>query len=252
LDKLKILNLSHSKLLKTTPNFSLLPSLEKLIMKDCPSLTKVHPSIGDLKNLLLINFKDCTSLGNLPREIYQLTSLTTLILSGCSNINKFDEDIVQMKSLRTLIAAKTGVKQAPFSIVRLKSIMYISLCGYEGLSCDVFPSLIWSWMSPTINSIPHIPHIPLDVESNNLGLGYQSPMARSCSTLRGAWIQCCSEIQLNEELRRLLNDLNIVDFTESETSYVSQISDLSLKPLLIILGKSLSQVPSLSPQSHLY
>ncbi|WJX63623.1 hypothetical protein P8452_48486 [Trifolium repens] len=242
LDKLKILNLSHSKLLKTTPNFSLLPSLEKLIMKDCPSLTKVHPSIGDLKNLLLINFKDCTSLGNLPREIYQLTSVTTLILSGCSNINKFDEDIVQMKSLRTLIAAKTGVKQAPFSIVRLKSIMYISLCGYEGLSCDVFPSLIWSWMSPTMNSLPHSPHISLDVESNNLGLGYQLPMARSCSTFRGVWIQCSSEIQLNEELKRLVNDLNSVDFSESETSHASQISDLSLKSLWITLGsKSLSQ-----------
>ncbi|KAH1069156.1 hypothetical protein GLYMA_03G087500v4 [Glycine max] len=37
---LKILNLSHSKDLTETPDFSTLPSLEKLILKDCPSLCK--------------------------------------------------------------------------------------------------------------------------------------------------------------------------------------------------------------------
>ncbi|KAL5062898.1 hypothetical protein RYX36_024635, partial [Vicia faba] len=36
LEKLKVLNLSHSKYLKRTPDFSKLPNLEKLIMKDCP------------------------------------------------------------------------------------------------------------------------------------------------------------------------------------------------------------------------
>jgi hypothetical protein len=101
-------------------------------------------------------------------------------------------------------------------------------------------------MSPTINSLPHSPYISLDVESNNL------PMARSCSTFRGVWIQCSSEIQLNEELKRLVNDLNSVDFTESETSHASQISDLSLKSLWITLGsKSLSQVPFMSSLSVL-
>ncbi|KEH28178.1 disease resistance protein (TIR-NBS-LRR class), putative [Medicago truncatula] len=246
LDKLKILNLSHSKYLKNTPNFSLLPSLEKLIMKDCPSLSEVHPSIGDLNNLLLINFKDCTSLGNLPREISQLMSVTTLILDGCSNITELEEDVVQMKSLKTLMAARTGIEKAPFSIVSSKSIVYISLCGFEGFARDVFPCLIRSWMSPTINSLPHIPHMSLGVESNDLRLGNQSSTLRSCSTPRSVWVQCCSDIQLTEELKRLLNDLNSVDFTESETSHALQISDLSLKSFVITLGKSLSQVPSLS------
>ena len=86
LEGLKILNLSHSMYLTSTPDFSKLPNLENLIMKDCQSLFEVHSSIGDLKKLLLINFKDCTSLRNLPREIYQLTSVKTFILSGCSKI----------------------------------------------------------------------------------------------------------------------------------------------------------------------
>ncbi|GAU30761.1 hypothetical protein TSUD_354860 [Trifolium subterraneum] len=121
LEKLKVLNLSHSKYLRSTPDFSKLPNLEKLIMKDCPSLSEVHSSIGDLKNLLLINLKDCTNLSNLPGEIYQLTSVKTLILSGCSKIDKLDEDILQMESLTTLVATNSGVKQVPYSILETAS-----------------------------------------------------------------------------------------------------------------------------------
>ncbi|GAU37318.1 hypothetical protein TSUD_354750 [Trifolium subterraneum] len=111
LGNLKILNLSHSKYLTCTPEFSKSPNLEKLIMKDCPNLSEVHQSIGDLNNLLLINLKDCTSLNNLPKKIYKLKSLKTLILSGCSKIDRLEEDIVQMESLTTLIAKDTAIKE---------------------------------------------------------------------------------------------------------------------------------------------
>ncbi|XP_027337079.1 TMV resistance protein N-like [Abrus precatorius] len=157
LETLKIINLSHSRYLTKTPDFSKLPNLEQLILKDCPSLSDVHHSIGDLSNLLLINLKDCISLSNLPNRIYQSKSLQTLILSGCSKIDKLEENIVQMESLRTLIAKDAAIKEMPRSIVRSKSIGYISLCGYEGFTRDVFPSLLWSWMSPTMNPMSCIP-----------------------------------------------------------------------------------------------
>ncbi|ESW06224.1 hypothetical protein PHAVU_010G029700 [Phaseolus vulgaris] len=67
---LKVLNLSHSKYLTKTPDFSRLPSLEQLILKDCPRLRQVHQSIGCLCNLILLNLKDCTSLSTLPSEIF--------------------------------------------------------------------------------------------------------------------------------------------------------------------------------------
>ncbi|XP_058746890.1 disease resistance protein RUN1-like [Vicia villosa] len=258
LDKLKILNVSYSRYLKKSPDFSKLPNLEKVIMKNCPSLSEVHPSIGDLKNILLINLKDCTDLRNLPRKIYQLKTLKTLILSGCSKIDELDEDIVQMESLTTLTAKGTSVKQVPYSILRLKSIGYIFLCGYEGLSRDVFPSLIWSWMSPTVNSLPHtspfggksLSLVSLDVESNIMD--YQSSMLTSLSKLRSVWVQCQSEIQLTRELRKFIDDLYDVKFNELETtSHGSQISNLSFRSLLIgmgsfqlvidTLGKSISQ-----------
>ncbi|KAI9104379.1 hypothetical protein K1719_022951 [Acacia pycnantha] len=54
-----------------------------------------------------------------------------------------------MESLTILEASQTAITQAPISLVRMKNIKYVSLCGYEGLSRDVFQSLIFSWMPPT-------------------------------------------------------------------------------------------------------
>lgn len=202
-------------------------------MKDCPSLSEVDQSIGDLSNLRLINLKDCTNLSNLPRKFYQLKSLNKLILSGCSKIDKFEEDIVQMESLTIVIAKDTAVKKVPYSIVLSKSIGYISLSGYEGLSRDVFPSLIWSWMSPTRS-------VSFDVESNNLLLSI-------LSKLRGVKVQCFLENQV-QEFRRFLDNLYDASFTGLNTPHASQILDLSTRSVLIGMGrdtrgKSISQVP---------
>ncbi|XP_057451408.1 disease resistance protein RUN1-like isoform X2 [Lotus japonicus] len=148
LDRLKFLNLSHSHHLTQTPDFSRLPNLEKLILKDCPQLSTVHSTIGDLKYLKLVNLKDCKSLSDLPRSIYKLKSLKSLVLSGCSKLYKLEEDIMQMESLTSLLADGTAITQVPFSLMRLKSIKHVSICGYEGLSSHIFPSLIFSGMSP--------------------------------------------------------------------------------------------------------
>ena len=152
LEELKILNLSHSHYLTETPEFSMIPRLEMLILKDCPQLFAVHYSIGDLKCIVLLNLKDCKSLENLPRSVYNLKSLKTLDISGCSKIEKLEEDIGQMESLTTLLANQTAIAKVPYSLVRLKRVKHVSLCGYEGLPRDVFPSLVWSWMSPTHRS----------------------------------------------------------------------------------------------------
>ncbi|CAK8560093.1 unnamed protein product [Lathyrus sativus] len=245
LEKLKVLNLSHSKYLKRTPDFSNLQNLEKLIMKDCENLSEVHPSIGDLKNLLLINLKDCTSLSNLPREIYQLITVKTLILSGCLKIEILEEDIMQMESLTTLIATNSGVKEVPFSILRLNSIGYISLCEYEGLRHDVFPSLIWSWISPTKNFIPRVSpfggnslsHVSLNIESNYMD--YHSPVLTILSNLRCVWVQCHSEIHLTQELRKFVDALHDVNFTKFETtSHGPDTSSYSLRSLVIGMGSN--------------
>ncbi|KAI9070716.1 hypothetical protein K1719_047321 [Acacia pycnantha] len=152
LKRLKILNLSYSPNLVQTPDFSKLPNLEKLILKDCPNLSKIHDSIGFIDKLLLLDLEDCIGLQSLPRSIYRLRCLEILILSGCVNIEKLEEDIEQMESLATLIAPT--IKQVPFSLLKLKSLLHLSICGHEGLADYVIPSLFRSWMSPTKSPLP--------------------------------------------------------------------------------------------------
>ncbi|KAI9070445.1 hypothetical protein K1719_047590, partial [Acacia pycnantha] len=67
LEMLKILNLSYSSYLVRTPDFSKLPNLEKLILKDCRSLSKIHDSIEFLDKLLLLDLENCIGFQSLPK-----------------------------------------------------------------------------------------------------------------------------------------------------------------------------------------
>ncbi|TQD84313.1 hypothetical protein C1H46_030141 [Malus baccata] len=82
LPRLKILNLSHSHGLRTTPDFSGLLNLERLILKDCINLVEVDESIGYLEKLVVLNLEGCKNLTKLPK----LRSIQDLILSGCSKL----------------------------------------------------------------------------------------------------------------------------------------------------------------------
>lgn len=147
-EKLKFLNLSHSHYLTQTPDFSKLPNLMKLILKDCKSLSEVHHSIGCLNRLVFVNLRDCRVLESLPKSFYKLKALETLILSGCSRLANLDEDLGDMISLTTLLADNTGIRKVPFSIVRLKNLKHLSLCGLRGSTSKSLPSLLWSWVMP--------------------------------------------------------------------------------------------------------
>ncbi|BBH09935.1 Disease resistance protein TIR-NBS-LRR class family [Prunus dulcis] len=102
LPTMKILNLSHSHYIKETPDFSFVPNLEVLILKDCPSLVDVHESIGKIETLTELNMEDCKNVRKL--DISQLRFLETLIISGCSNLSEFPMDMRKMKSLKVFQA----------------------------------------------------------------------------------------------------------------------------------------------------
>ncbi|CAL1385157.1 unnamed protein product [Linum trigynum] len=113
LPELKILNLNHSHNLVRTPNFNGLPSLERLLLKDCASLTELDESICDLKGLELLNLQDCTSLRKLPSDFGTLKScLCVLILSGCLNLQQMPKDLSEMESLKFLAADGVGKNQS--------------------------------------------------------------------------------------------------------------------------------------------
>ncbi|KAK2993646.1 hypothetical protein RJ640_019286 [Escallonia rubra] len=101
---LKILNLSRSPYLIRTPDFSRLPNLERLILKDCTGLVEVHESIGDLQSsLVLLNLKGCKSLRKLPSTIGRLKFLETLIISGCASLDRLPEEISMMEFLSVFL-----------------------------------------------------------------------------------------------------------------------------------------------------
>jgi hypothetical protein len=196
---------------------------------------------------------DCTGLLTLPRSIYELEKLETLILSGCSRIEKLEEDLEQMKSLITLIADKTGITKVPFSIVRLKNIGYISLSGFKGLSRDVFPSLIRSWMSPSNNVISLVQSSAYMSSS----LGTSKDLQKSLGTskelqkLRILCVECGSDLQLTQNIARFLYVLkatNCQDLEESASSTTSEIFDMHASPLI---DDCLGQVQTSNSKNHL-
>ncbi|KAL2337841.1 hypothetical protein Fmac_012287 [Flemingia macrophylla] len=237
MEKLKILNLSHSHYLRQTPNFSNLPNLEKLVLIDCPMLSEVSHSIGCLNKVHLINLRDCISLRNLPRSIYKLKSLKTLILSGCFKIDKLEEDLEQMEALTTLVADRTAITKVPFSIVKSKNIGYISLCGYEGFSRNVFPSIIWSWMSPTNSLFPHIEIFAghssiMSLDLANSCSHHLSSISKELSELQSLWVECDSELQLSQVATNILDALYATNSKKLEsfatTSQMPKMNNLAL------------------------
>ncbi|KOM58395.1 hypothetical protein LR48_Vigan11g142900 [Vigna angularis] len=213
LRSLKVLNLSHSEHLTTTPDFTGLPSLEHLIFKYCSRLRKLHQSIGSLNSLTLLNLKYCTSLNNLPTKIYDLKSLRTFILSGCS-IHIMDKDIAKLESLITLIAENTAVRHVPFSIVSSKGIGYMSLRRFEGLSNNLFPSIIRSWMSPTMNPISYIHSFCMDMEDNTIDI---APLLSTLAHIRSVLVACDTELQLSKQVTNILVEY-FANITESGIS----------------------------------
>ncbi|XP_068343922.1 disease resistance protein RPV1-like [Pyrus communis] len=127
LQKLKIINLSYSRFLIKSPDFSQLPNLEELILEGCGNLSEIHPSIGHLKRLSLVNLTSCYRLISLPRDFYELKSVETLYLNQCSKLSELHEDLGEMISLRILEVELTVIRQVPPSIVGLKNLTRLSL-----------------------------------------------------------------------------------------------------------------------------
>ncbi|GAU29182.1 hypothetical protein TSUD_276010 [Trifolium subterraneum] len=201
MEQLKILNLSHSHSLRQTPDFSNMPNLVKLILTDCPMLSEISPSIGHL-----------------------------------NEIDKLEDDLEDMKSLTTLIANNTAIARVPFSVVRSKSIGYISLCGYEGFSHDVLPAIIWSWMSPTSNlpspfqtPVGMSSLFPLDVQ--NSSSHELSSISKYLPWLRCLLVECDSELQLSRDTKIILEALYTSNSKELESTATSQVSNVKTSAL---------------------
>jgi len=145
-----------------------------------------------------------------------------------------------MESLTTLLADNTALTRVPFSILRSKSIVYISLCSHEGFSCDVFPSIIKSWISPTNNLPSHFQtstimssHVPLDVpRSSSHEL---SSISMYLPSIRSLWVKCSSELQVSHDAAIILEALYAANSKELEPT-TTQVSRNPSKSLFIQMG----------------
>ncbi|TQD88246.1 hypothetical protein C1H46_026127 [Malus baccata] len=211
LDKLKILNLSHSHDLTQSLDFSKLPNLENLILEDCKRLAKVHESIGDLKSLVLVNLKDCETLEALPGSLDKLKSVITLVLDGCSRLQSLPDNLGNMASLVNLSADGTAIEKVPPSIGRLETLMYLSL---RNLKCSLqLPSLRGLRSLTELNlADSKLEEVPNDIGSGLpclQGLYLDNNNFRSLPSLRGL-----SKLQ-NLSLNGCINLVEITDLPKS-------------------------------------
>ncbi|XP_006363488.1 TMV resistance protein N-like isoform X2 [Solanum tuberosum] len=222
---LKILNLSHSHFLRRTPDFSGLPNLEKLILKDCVRLFHIHESIGDLQELVLLNLRDCKSLSNLPRSFCKLNSLETLIISGCSGLALSTIDLGNLESLKTLHADEINydhekswvalwqswsskLRKSPdydnFSLYSLSS----SLVSLSLARCKLTDDAL----SLGVNNLFSLRHLNL---SGNL-ISNLPQSITNLSMLQDLWLDACPNLQSLPNLPSRLIKLKATECTSLE------------------------------------
>ncbi|XP_062009366.1 disease resistance protein RUN1-like [Rosa rugosa] len=125
---LRLINLSGSPYLRSTPDFTEVPDLENLVLQDCTSLVEIHPSLGFLKKLVSLNMRNCKSIKSIPPFI-TLESLQILRLSLCSGLKKCPEIEGNMKILVKLHLDGTSIKDLPPSIERFTGLTMLDLTG---------------------------------------------------------------------------------------------------------------------------
>ncbi|XP_058216898.1 disease resistance protein RPV1-like [Rhododendron vialii] len=127
---LKILNLSHSYDLAKTPDFSELPNLERLVLKNCRSL---------IEETLVIS--GCSNLDGLPTNMGNMESLTVLEVDGIALSQSFPTN-GQVNVVQSFIwpwrwkpreSSEISWPSLPWSLVKLSLVN----CN---LSEDDFPS----------------------------------------------------------------------------------------------------------------
>uniref|UniRef100_A0A7N0TVP5 ADP-ribosyl cyclase/cyclic ADP-ribose hydrolase n=1 Tax=Kalanchoe fedtschenkoi TaxID=63787 RepID=A0A7N0TVP5_KALFE len=208
-DRLKLIDLSHSTNLKTIPDFSGIPNLEKLILDGCKNLVSIHPSIGDLKKLVVLSLGDCSSLCSLPCSVAEVRTLRVLSIAGCSKLNQLPENVGSLECLEELDIRGTAVRKAPSSIVQLKNLKNLWLSGLRGEQPSFWSSII-SCVLPGIGSHS----VGFSLPSSFAGL--QSLMqldVSDCNLMEGA---IPSDIGCLSALKRLnLSRNNFVSLPES-------------------------------------
>ncbi|PRQ34068.1 putative TIR domain, winged helix-turn-helix DNA-binding domain-containing protein [Rosa chinensis] len=131
LPNLKCMDLSESKNLKETPDFTGIPNLEELNLTNCDSLVEVHPSIAVNKKLKRLILEQCKNVNSLPSKI-EMDSLEVLNLAYCSKV-KIPEFGEGMKNLSILLAPGTATEELTSSIEHLVGLTRLNISDSKSL-----------------------------------------------------------------------------------------------------------------------
>ncbi|CAN6452037.1 unnamed protein product [Victoria cruziana] len=130
-DTLKVLDLNWCENLTTSPHFSSMQYVVKLVFDMCYELTELDESIGLLKGLKYLSMKECSRLKKLPNNICQLTSLEILDICRCYKISVLPQRLGDLESLNRLIVDETSIIALPDSMSLMKKLIVLSVEGCQ-------------------------------------------------------------------------------------------------------------------------
>lgn len=137
-EKLKVVDVRDSKHLCMTPDFSGVPNLEQLVLRNCVRLDVVHPSINCLNNLILLDMEGCCHLKHFPPNI-RCKSLQTLVLSSTA-LESSLEIGRNMECLTKLYLDRSNITQLHPSIGHLTGLVLLDLSycfSLSSLPCEI-------------------------------------------------------------------------------------------------------------------
>ncbi|GKD96689.1 TMV resistance protein N-like protein [Tanacetum coccineum] len=136
LPNLKFMDLSFSCSIKSFPDISGVPNLERLNLSFCSELVEVHESVLLHERIIHLYLSNCDSLRILPSSIY-MKSLQTLHLNGCVSLERFPEVSREMGSLLVLnIDGCDRMRELPSSIQLLTGLIILTMGKYINMKFD--------------------------------------------------------------------------------------------------------------------
>ncbi|KAM5557198.1 TMV resistance protein N-like [Rosa sericea] len=164
MSSLRTLNLDGCSNLEKFPEISgIMKELPKLRL-DGTAIKGLPSSIDLLLGIKKLSVQNCKSLEFLPDSICNLANLTHLNLSGCSVLHYLPEKLGDLKSLEVLDVGYSGIKQLPFSILRLGKLKG----GLSCIGCKKMMAPLSAWQSSIKEYCSYSVLLCLDLSDCNL------------------------------------------------------------------------------------
>ncbi|XP_060178606.1 TMV resistance protein N-like isoform X2 [Lycium barbarum] len=256
---LVFLNMRGSAIREFDLNLQCCPMLKVLNLSDCRRLRST-PKFNGAEILEILLLKDCTWLTEIDQSICQLKSLQVLDITGWRQLQTLPVDLGDVQSLRSLRASKTGIKQLPKSVEKLKNLETLEL-GFLNYGRS-FPQIGVIESSPTslyyglseadihvdIGSLSSL--ISLDLSGNSFHhLPFDFSKLRFLKVLR---LNDCKNLQTLPSVSNLEN-LETLELTNCENlQTLPSVSNLeNLETLQLTNCENLETLPSISNLENL-